>query len=548
MASSKRSRDYLKRGPTHETDEAAQRILRSLLPPRWIINELPRDYGKDYHVEIVEEATGRVTGGVFYVQLKGARGADYRFGGTVVAHQVPLRHLAYFCDEVAMPVFFVVVDTSTSKGYWLFVQGWLANRKGWRRKKCSTLHIPVDNDLANFSRFEAAVGEAIKYMRSTSVSLPDRVKFEVERLESLDPRFKVLPTITRDKAEFCFEPLQEIDITLHFKGNDPTFAGRVDGLINKGQATRFAPGELEVEGSLLFEKFNELGGTVRVASTLSASATLTCIDADGRGVSQPLDIPGAIEGGLGEQHFRSDQADAPLSIELGPITNGKGRVHFHSDPAVWEGQPLLLASYFQSTMCFVQTLLEYKRFAVECRWQGNTVFAAAGALDGVRDGGEFLAVMRTMEKARQVARHYGISPIHPGSALFNDGPAAEVEVLYDIIFNGRHEFEADHDFNVTLRRSTETGAPDWIATQHTLELYTEEDFCLPFMGRKLPVGPLVIEVPSAVVAMSAGEVEQRFASGDECVSLKFTCAEGTTWAMRRPTEIEAEAIGHEGQS
>jgi len=59
------------------------------------MNELKKDYGKDYHVEISDEKPPKITGKVIYVQLKGADGADYRLENTVVAHKLELKHLKY---------------------------------------------------------------------------------------------------------------------------------------------------------------------------------------------------------------------------------------------------------------------------------------------------------------------------------------------------------------------------------------------------------------------------------------------------------------------
>ena len=542
MAKDKQPRDFLKRGTTHNIDEAAQRIFRSLLPTFWIVNPLREDYGKDYHIEITCKDTEKVTGGAFYVQLKGADGAVYRHGGSFVTHQMTLRHLSYYCHEVKVPVFLVVVDIKTNMAYWLFLQEYLNERKDWQKKRKHTLHIPISNELADFSTFEAKANEAIKYMRSISVSTRDRVDFEIERLEAKDPRFKVYPIITRGSAHYRFEPVQNVDIQVHFKGNDPTLAARVNALINKGETIRFAPGEVEFEGSILFEEFNEVGGAIRVSSELPATTRLTCLDKDHNMISQPLEITGIIEGGRTEQHFRSNQPNAPYTLEFGPIAQGKGKVHFHADPTVWQGQPLLMASYFEPTLAFFEALVQHGRLGFDCQWQGNPILSGTGTMGELRGFGDFVYIMGIMNKARKIARHFGINPIFTGHNVFDDEPLRQVETLYDIVFEGRHECEPRNDFNLTMRLLEMSKKSDLIEGPHKLELYTSEEFCLPFMEEQILVGRLAIEVPSAIIAMSSHELTERLASTDELVQLRYTCSEGTGWSIRQLTDAEKETL------
>jgi hypothetical protein len=98
MSEEKHSRDYLERGTTHDIDEAAQRIFVPAIPLHWIPNELKKDYGKDYHIEITERDSRKITGKIIYVQLKGADGADYRMEGRVVAHEMVLVHGSKWSD------------------------------------------------------------------------------------------------------------------------------------------------------------------------------------------------------------------------------------------------------------------------------------------------------------------------------------------------------------------------------------------------------------------------------------------------------------------
>src|SRR5262245_31564337 len=105
-------REYLVRGETHDIDAKGQGICANWLPRRWVANPLKRDYAKDYHIEITEQDTRKVTGDVIYIQLKSEEVGDYRFDNSVIACKVEKKHLGYWCDEARLPVFLLVVDVS----------------------------------------------------------------------------------------------------------------------------------------------------------------------------------------------------------------------------------------------------------------------------------------------------------------------------------------------------------------------------------------------------------------------------------------------------
>ena len=60
----------MKRPRQHVIGERAETILRGQLPSEWIIRTLPKDYGVDLEVEVVDG--DHVTGQRIWIQLKGA--------------------------------------------------------------------------------------------------------------------------------------------------------------------------------------------------------------------------------------------------------------------------------------------------------------------------------------------------------------------------------------------------------------------------------------------------------------------------------------------
>lgn len=97
------------RVPQHQIDAAGQVLLRSALPPAWVVREQNPDYGIDYQIEIFEE-NGSWTGVQFSIQLKSSA-AQYDRN---IPLQLPLEKLAYWSSQ-ALPVAVVVAAIRTSE-------------------------------------------------------------------------------------------------------------------------------------------------------------------------------------------------------------------------------------------------------------------------------------------------------------------------------------------------------------------------------------------------------------------------------------------------
>lgn len=543
MAPKRKPRDHLERGVTHDIDEAAQRIFLPLLPIHWVPNDLKKDYGKDYHIEITEKDTRKVTGKVFYTQLKGADGADYRYGNTVLAYPMELRYLTYFYDEVKLPVFLVVVDIRTKTAYWLFIQQYLNNKTNWRRRKTFTLHIPVNNNLAaDSSRFETEVEDAIRQMRIKSASLKERLDCDIAELQAKDRRFKVVGVqFVENTMKYKLASLQDVPIEFRVNGDTSTLPERMKAMIEKGQQVRFAPGEFEIKGSPLFEEFGESFLTVQIASRLDATATLICIDRDGKEIMRFSEIPGVVEGGTKERFFRSRLQDSPFAVELGPLAYGhSGSIRFQVNPGIWDGQPLLSASYFDRTLAFFLELTRHFRAVIECRRQDNLLFKTTVSMDrevGIRP---FIQLLEIMNKARRVASHLGIDPTCEISNLNDPETIHQIEVVHDILFTGQHHLMvSDCEITIGMSESFLAKRSEPNAELEHLELYTSQDFTLPFMGHEVLLGCLIYDITNVRISPAFRE-QAHTTDGSICVP--YVCTERSQAVIRQLTSTEKEAF------
>ncbi|VTS05343.1 Putative uncharacterized protein OS=Desulfotomaculum carboxydivorans (strain DSM 14880 / VKM B-2319 / CO-1-SRB) GN=Desca_0945 PE=4 SV=1: DUF4365 [Tuwongella immobilis] len=542
MPGKKKTRDFLERGVTHDIDEAAQRIFKSAIPMHWIENKLVRDYGKDYLIEISNAITREITGKTIYVQLKGVDGANYLYDSTVVAHKLELRHLTYYCDEIKEPVFLVVVDVQTKKGYWLFLQQYLASKKEWRSRKTYTLHIPVANDLADHIKLESEADRAIKYMRILSATTRERLDFDIQQLEAKDPRFQVIPTITRETTKYQLKALKPVAFSLTLKAPPKRGSDLADDLIGKGQAVPFAPGEVEFTGSPLFEEFNEVGGILRIVHKFDATVTLICLDEEGKEVARSMEIQGVVEGGRDEKHFRSKESRSPVEFEFGPLTQGKGgSVKIRGDSNVWKDQPLRLASYFELTHRLFTALVEHNRLIVECHQQGNLIFKVTMRMDNLEKIRPFVNFLDVLDKARKVARHFNLNPVYSEEIWKDDESVDEIITAYNVVFNNSHQVNPEnHVITVTFTKSEAEKIVKQDVDLAGLKLYTSVDFKLPFMGNQLALGRLAVEATNVRMDLTVESLQQLLQEVGDGVKIPYVCSKSSSYVLRQLTDAEKE--------
>ncbi len=104
----------------HEIDDAACRLFEQSLPREWVYRPLPKDYGIDGEVEVFRD--GKSTGIIFKVQVKGTESPRVLSGGRSISFSLGVDDIAYYLDEVAIPVFLVLVDVTRSNVYWHPIQ------------------------------------------------------------------------------------------------------------------------------------------------------------------------------------------------------------------------------------------------------------------------------------------------------------------------------------------------------------------------------------------------------------------------------------------
>lgn len=147
----------MKRPIEHITDERGEDLLKRMLPAEWITRKIPKDYGVDLEVEIVEREI--VTGQRIWTQLKSTSrtvARTKRFDDDVTAEYVPFRLETAFVQyalSCPYPLLLSVADLGLQEVYWLPIRDHVLKvldrqNPAWRSQSTVTVTIPRWNRLS----------------------------------------------------------------------------------------------------------------------------------------------------------------------------------------------------------------------------------------------------------------------------------------------------------------------------------------------------------------------------------------------------------------
>lgn len=139
----------MERPPQHVAETESVKIFSQVIPSEWIIRDINPDYGLDKSVEVVEGSA--VTGKELLIQLKGTNTINITDG--FVSYTLEVKNLKYYLQR-DLPVVLTVVDITSRKCYWLFIQEFIydildQSNPQWMNQSTVTVKIPVSNELAS---------------------------------------------------------------------------------------------------------------------------------------------------------------------------------------------------------------------------------------------------------------------------------------------------------------------------------------------------------------------------------------------------------------
>lgn len=204
----------MKRPKQHDIDTDAKRIFlykvqsKTHYDGRFIVREQGNDYGIDYEVELFSK--GKSTGSIFKVQLKGQEKVkNSRSRKFKKFNNFPLKTIEYLLEQVEIPSFIVLVNTSSEDVYWLdvhsndsLIQNY--NKAKDKRQKSLTLYIPKDNLLPESKPH---------LMEAFNVSLDRLALRRVSKIQSIDYSEYVRNLKSEDIDPELFHLQEKIEIT-----------------------------------------------------------------------------------------------------------------------------------------------------------------------------------------------------------------------------------------------------------------------------------------------------------------------------------------------
>jgi len=131
----------------HDTDRAGRRLLREVLEPLGVVNEVQMDYGIDYNVQVFDAQNP--TGVWFHVQLKSSGSSDYSADRSFVSQELSIDHARHFAVEMRDAVLLIHADVSSKKVFWYAPQldRRLTDTLATASTKSVTVRIPTGQEL-----------------------------------------------------------------------------------------------------------------------------------------------------------------------------------------------------------------------------------------------------------------------------------------------------------------------------------------------------------------------------------------------------------------
>ena len=420
---------------THVIDEEAVGIFKRALPPKeWTVYDIKPDYGKDHKVELVDG--GEHTGLTFWVQIKGQKIVRRLKDGTI-AFKLERKDLDYH-NKLLVPLFLIVVDVTNQVGYWVFLQEYVRTRlrnDAWRTQDYIQIHLSASNTLSKTSLLRQAVREAIRYM--TGLTFHADIGVEQQRLEAIDPRFRVEITAGAGGRCYRFHSDEEISIRLSYKDGDPN-SGKIEDILDLAQPVVIRGGEIEMKGSPLLEFMFERAGDSDVRlefnKLVQGFANLIRNDEAGEIRGRVEAIPCKIKCGRAvariEARLPSDLLVLIMTIPFEPA--GATQVSMSVNLSTWSGRRLMDLPLFDQLAGLLLNFGAGHRLAFECFAPGQRVLRGTLSFeqDQPYEGVSFL--IEILRKARAIAALRSVNPTLP-KGYESKISVSEIQAFHEIL-------------------------------------------------------------------------------------------------------------------
>ncbi|HXC97888.1 MAG TPA: DUF4365 domain-containing protein [Verrucomicrobiae bacterium] len=532
-------------GESFGTSESSYTILRELLPaPAWIIRKHEPDFHIDYLIEPTE--AGELSGINIGIQLKGWAPKKHKVGAPV--YRLKTKHLLYYLEKCEFPVFLLLIDVTHRLGYWVFTQrfGSKLNHDQLRKQKKFTVPFSLQDTLADIPRFTKAVLDAMKFMRDLRPSSIDAaVSHKKRELEAKDPRVEVQIEMVNGRQNIILNAKQELAFTVGFNTSDPATLDSVKDFFEKGTDLEITRGEIEFNGSPLFEEL-QMPKNERLRIQYRRETDGHALFSWGENDPESyVYIPGkcrigekflTFEGSLPNSPFKMTTS-LPWTIAHTPEAFSMN-LEFH--PQLWQNQRLVALPHFESTHRYLKAIANGKEVILRLYSQGNLLGKSrVTEVDHQKFHG-VLALLETVRKARVLARRFQVDPVLPSLKGISEEELMVIEELYAALYSKEYR---RHVSGLKLSFPARKPHAEWDPDRSQLATFTQEIhgfkiFGLDVMVRSILPGLILAEVTQLkLTQMTPGEESGMF-------NFEFQSTEGSERVVRYGGPFRAAKTSH----
>ena len=423
-----------------EIDSAGALLIKQWLnlTTGWMVRDREPDVFVDYEIERTE--AGEPTGKVFYAQLKSHRSVALK--NSNANEVIETKHLRYYAD-IHIPVFLFVVDVTAKTGYWVFIQEWLDKESAGSRligQKSLTVAIPAANRLDDTPALLSATRKAAAYMRERHPgSVNAAIQSDISRLTAIDPRFDIKLDVVNSQKHYSLTPRESVQIRLKIAGDH---VKSLQEFVEYGRPLNLPSGTVEFEDFPLLDHLKSEGMLTDLA--LYPVDSKQCdleFWVEGDDASPRIHLAGKITPGTAGMLYVGDMKSLPLRVEIKIPSElftrqGQATMYVSWDLSVWSGIEILSLPYFDALLALSQAAAAGKTIQHRFSFPGGHL--TAGVL-GKKNDTAFAApalLLKTLGKARAVAKALNVRPILPSVANLTDEDFREIAYAYAILFEG----------------------------------------------------------------------------------------------------------------
>ena len=444
-------------------------------------------------------------------------------------------HLKYYIDKVHIPVFLVVIDTTSKTGWWVFLQHFIKSnlKTNWRHAKQATIHLPTENLVTDPVKLRQAIVDATAYMKELNPSsISAAIAAEKARVESLDDRFDIEVTASKDEISYEINPKSEQ--LFMFKAQSPHASKKLIQLWEAGGRVNFDDGEIDVEGypKGLSDGYELIGMGFNTAP-VDAMIRLTANDADEQ--KQFIDLTGTFTHGSKKGEVVASLPNSAISISF-PLDPERPNAEMNLSVGFncWHNQDVRTLSYLDLISKFFEAISNEKfqcgekSISIEVFLNGNSMMTCDGdqvLTDRLR---YFSPIVSVLSKAKVVACALKVAAIAP--EMFNALHAHQVQTVYDLWKNGMASFPSP-DVTASNKLDDFEYAELFDKFSDPTEFKTYQGGGLPFLDTTIDLGlqsvtfsEMEIDTENTVIQQN-GSYVAAFKATQDCVCTLRKCTD-----------------------